>query len=301
MTFSEREPSSKWAALEYKGVALAEVWFKPDGDPLALHFRIPTGRPETTTVRSRLTVGALLKGVGVVADEVESCRLDGAADTGADEADLALNQPLPPNPPDGSSLTVRVRVKPPARAEVHATPSEEVIPLEKWQDLESRWKAVMTLEAGITSLRMSVESLRTELEGAFRQSLTLEEKNYALQSDVAQWNRAKSRVHYALPKLREFVHRATWATATPERKRLEEIVKAHIEPRVPFAEVDRFYEELEHLQKDRQVLTATGNAVYQEGRGLAGEIQRALGTLQRNARDRAQAKRSNAREKGKFF
>lgn len=118
---------------------------------------------------------------------------------------------------------------------------------------------------------------------------------------MAQWTRAKSRVHFALPKLREFVHRATWATATPERKRLEEIVKNHIEPRVPFAGVDKVREEIEHLQKDRQVLTAQGNAALQEGRGLAGEIQRALDTLRRNAADRNRAKRSAAREKGKHF
>lgn len=300
MKIAAREPSSKWAALKHDGEVVAGVWFKPDGDPLALKFRIPQSRAEVSDFRSRLTLETLLKAVGVATEEVESWRLDDA-DPVTPEAAHVLSQPLPPVPADAPHLTVHVRLKALAPAVPPIERSDEDIPLERWQDLESRWKAVMTLEAGVTSLRMSVESLRAELEGAFRQSLTLEEKNYALQADVAQWNRAKSRVHYALPKLREFAHRATWATATPERKRLEEIVKNHIEPRVPFAGIDKFFEELEHLQKDRQVLTATGNAVYQEGRGLAGEIQRALGTLQRNARDRAQAKRSTAREKGKFF
>ncbi|MBX9627893.1 MAG: hypothetical protein K2X82_29105 [Gemmataceae bacterium] len=298
MKFSDRAPSGKWAALKRDGAVIAGVWFKPDGDPHALSFRVPQARPETADLRGRLTLETLLKAVAVSAEEVESWRVGDEPDAGTDADRTELNRPLP----DVPDLTVHVRLKPPAEAAVAPIErSDEDVPLEKWQDLEARWKAVLALEAGITSLRMSIEGLRAELEREFRRSLNLEEKNYALQSDVAQWTRAKSRVHFALPKMREFVHRATWATATPERKRLEDIVKNHIEPRVPFAGVNRFYEELEHLQKDRQVLTATGNAVYQEGRGLAAEIQRALGTLQRNATDRARARRSNAREKGKFF
>jgi hypothetical protein len=101
--------------------------------------------------------------------------------------------------------------------------------------------------------------------------------------------------------VREFIHRATWATGTPERKRLDELFQTHIEPRVPFPEVDKVREELEHLQKDRQVLFAQGNAVSQECRGIAGEVQRALGTLRRNAADRARSKRSAGREKGKYY
>lgn len=305
MKFADRAPSEKWAALKRDGVVIAGVWFKPDGDPHALSFRVPHARPETADLRGRLTLETLLKAVAVSAEEVDSLRLGDGTDAGTEADRSELGRPLPDIP----DLTVRVRLKaaaevsaePPPPAAAPIEPSDEDVPLEKWQDLEARWKAVLALEAGITSLRMSVEGLRAELEREFKRSLNLEEKNYALQSDVAQWNRAKSRVHYALPKMREFVHRATWATATPERKRLEDVVKNHIEPRAPFAGVDQVREELEHLQKDRQVLTATGNAVYQEGRGLAGEIQRALGTLQRNAADRARAKRSNAREKGKFF
>ena len=300
MTFSERAPSGRWAALTHKGEAVAEVWFKPPDDPLGLVFRVAQDRFQTSEIVRRLTVEALLRTVAVSADEVESWRLGEAPDPGADGTDLGLRQPLPPPPPDAPHLTVHVRLKPPAPA-APAEASEPDIPLQKWQDLEARWQAVLGLEAGITSLRLSMEGLRAELEGGLRRSLNLEEKNYALQSDVAQWNRAKSRVHYALPKMREFVHRATWATATPERKRLEEVVENHIEPRVPFPNVDRVREELEHLQKDRQVLTAQGNSVLQEGRGLLAEIQRALGTLQRNATDRARAKRSAGREKGKHF
>lgn len=179
--------------------------------------------------------------------------------------------------------------------------SSEQLPPEQWQALEALWKTILGLEASIDSSRLGMEGVRGEMETAFRRSMTVEEKVHGLQSDVAQWNKAKNRVHYALPKAREFVHRATWAVATPERKRLEEIVKNHIEPRVPLPDVDQVREQLEHLQKDRQVLFAQGNAVLQECRGIIAEIQRAAGTLQRNAADNARRKREASRQKGKFF
>jgi len=183
-------------------------------------------------------------------------------------------------------------------------PAENVAPetpLETWQALEALWKTILGLEATIDNARLGMDGIRSEMETAYRKTLGVEEKLNALQSDVAQWNKAKTRVHYALPKVKEFIHRATWSLAVPERKRLEEIVKNHIEPRVPLPELDRVREQLEHFQKDRQLLFAQGNAVYQECRGIIAEIQRALSTVQRNAADRARAKRSAKREKGKFF
>ena len=179
--------------------------------------------------------------------------------------------------------------------------SEQEIPLEKWQALEAVWKAILGLEASIDASRLSMDGLRAEMDGAFKKTLAVEEKMHALQADVSQWTKAKSRVHYALPKVREFIHRATWASAVPERKRLEEIVRNHIEPRNPLPEVDKIREQLEHLQKDRQVLFAQGNAVYQECRGITAEIQRAMSTLQRNAADNARRKRDAKRQKGKYF
>jgi hypothetical protein len=179
--------------------------------------------------------------------------------------------------------------------------AEEEIPLEKWQALDALWKGILVLEASIDSVRMSVDGLQGEMEAAYRKPLNTEEKLHGLQSDVAQWNKAKNRIHYTLPKAREFIHRATWALATPERKGLEEIFKHYVEPRNPILDVDKIREHLEHLQKDRQLLFAQGNAVCQECRGILAEIQRALSTLQRNAADRARAKRSAKREKGKHF
>ncbi len=190
---------------------------------------------------------------------------------------------------------------PPSQAANHDESREQEIPLEKWQVLEALWKGILGLEASIDTARLSVDSLRAEMETAFKKPLNVEEKLHALQSDVAQWNKAKNRIHYALPKAREFIHRATWALAVPERKRLEDIFRNHIEPRNPLPDVDQVREQLEHLQKDRQVLFAQGTAVSQECRGIIGEIQRALSTLQRNAADNARRKRDAKRQKGKPY
>ena len=40
MSFSEQAPSKQWAALKYRGEKFAEVWFKPEGEPCAVIFRI---------------------------------------------------------------------------------------------------------------------------------------------------------------------------------------------------------------------------------------------------------------------
>ena len=145
-----------------------------------------------------------------------------------------------------------------------------------------------------------MDGLRSEMESALKKSLSVDEKLNALQNDVQQWSKAKSRIQFALPKVREFVHRATWALAVPERKRLDDIVKNHIEPRIPFPDVDAVRQQMEHLLKSRQVLFAQGNAVYQECRGITAGIQNTLSTLQRNAADSARRKRDAKRQKGKY-
>jgi hypothetical protein len=181
-------------------------------------------------------------------------------------------------------------------------PSEQEVPQEKWQALETLWKGILGLEASIDTSRVSMDGLRAEMEAAFKKPLNVEEKLHALQADVAQWNQAKNRIHYALPKVREFIHRAVWALTLPERKRLEEIFRNHIEPRIPLpqlTQMDEVREQLEHLQKQRQVLFGQGSAVHQECRGIIAEIQRALSTLQRNAADNARRKREAKRNNRK--
>src|SRR5262249_4644591 len=157
------------------------------------------------------------------------------------------------------------------------------------------------LEASVETLRISLEALRGEMEAASRRALTADEKVHALNADVAVWNKAKTRIIHALPKMREFIHRSTWAAGTPERKQIEEVFKNHIQPRVPFPQIDEVVEQLENLLKDRQVLSAHGVSVQQECKGIAADVQGALRTLQSNAAANATRKRGATIAKGKSF
>jgi hypothetical protein len=241
-----------------------------------------------------LTAENLLKGVGVAPEVVVSCRRDGGGH------DPDLSRPLAPPAPDLAYLTLNVRLRPTEDAAPGAG-AENDIPEARWQDLEARWNAILGLEASIDTLRISMESLRNELESSSRRGLTPDEKVHAFNADVAQWSKAKNRIVYALPKLREFIHRSTWAVGTPERKKLEEVVKNHIRPRVPLPEMDRLVEQLESLLKDRQVLSAQGVAVQQECKSILGDVQGTLRTLQGNAAANAARKRGAANERSNKF
>lgn len=299
MNFTGQPPSKQWAPLKYRGEKLAEVWFKPEGEPFALVFRIPQASFQIPDIGQRLTAEDLLKAVGVAAAEVESWRHDGAPPSGAGGSDSELRGPLPPPPHDATHLTLTVNLKPPPQA---AAPEEggPEIPEAKWQDLEARWKAVLDLEASIDTLRISMEGLRGEMEASSRRTLRTDEKVHALNADVAQWHKAKNRVHYALPKVREFIHRSTWAAGAPERKKLEELFKNHIRPRIPFPGSDKVLEQLENLLKDRQALSAQGVSVYQDCKTIAADVQGALRTLQSSAAANATKKRGELGG-GKYF
>lgn len=301
MNFSEQPPSKQWAALKYRGKKIAEVWFKPEGEPFALVFRIPRKSFHIPGMGQLLTTENLLNAVAIATDEVESWRHEDASPSGMNGTNPALRHPLLPPPQDVTHLTIHVRLKPPPQAAAPKESSEPEVPLEKWQELEARWNAILGMEATIDGLRQRMESLRSEMEAASRKMLTAEEKVHALNADVAQWEKAKSRVHYTLPKVREFIHRATWARGLPERKQLEELVKNYIQSQVPFPEMDKAPEQMEHLLKDRQVLSAQGVAVCQECGNICADIQRALRTLQSNATAKARGKMSATRAKGKFF
>jgi hypothetical protein len=170
----------------------------------------------------------------------------------------------------------------------------------KWQELEPRWKAILGLEAIIDTLRINLEGLRTEMESSFKKTLTGEEKVNALSNDVVQWTKAKSRVHFALPKAKEFIHRAIWARGTPERKRLDEFFKNPIGAHIPLPEVEKVLEELEILRKDRQDLSGQGVTVHQDCRSIVADVQAALRTLQINAAARPAKKRGSTGAKGKL-
>src|SRR5262249_34023387 len=148
-----------------------------------------------------------------------------------DGPDSELGNPLPPPPQDVTHLGLHVTLKPPPQPVAPDESGGPEIPEARWQDLETRWNPILGLEASMGALRMSMEARRAEMEASSRKILTPDEKVHALNADIAQWNKAKSRVLFALPKAKEFIHRATWATGTPERKMLEELFKNHIRPR----------------------------------------------------------------------
>jgi hypothetical protein len=295
VNFSERPPSNQWAALKYRGEKLVEVWFKPQGEPFALTFRVPQTSFHLPGVGQFLTPENLLKAVGIAAAEVESWHHEGQSQSAAPE----LGRPL--SPPDAAHLTIHVRLKSPLQAVAATAGGEADIPEARWQDLEARWDAVLRLEASVDTLRISMEALRGEMEAATRKMLTADEKVHALNADVAQWTKAKTRVLHSLPKARDFIHRSTWAVASPERKKLEEVFKNHIQPRVPFPESDQVLGQIEHLLKDRQVLSALGNAAYQDCKSSLADAQGTLRTLLANAKANATRKRGTNIAGGQSF
>jgi len=301
VNFSEQPPSKEWAALKYRGERIAEVWFKPEGELFALTFRIPQKSFHLPDMGQLLTPENLLMAVGITTEEVESWRHEGTPQSGVNGSHSDLKHPLSPPPQDASHLTVSVRLKPPPQVVDPNESREPEISEAKWQDLEARWKLIEGLEATIDTLRLRMGGLRAEMEASMKKTLTTEEKVHALNADVAQWNKAKSRVHYALPKVREFIHRATWAKGTPEKKKLEELFKNDIRHQISFAQIDNVREQLENLLKDRQVLSSQGASVYQECKSISADVQGALRTLQSNAAAKARKKMGASRKKGKFF
>ena len=301
MNFSEQPPSKQWAALKYRGEKFAEVWFKPEGEPFALTFRIPQSSFQIPGMGQRLTTENLLKAVGIATEEVESWRHEGASPSGLNRSDSDLGHPLAPPPQDVPHLDLYVSVKPPPQGVAPDESSEPEISEAQWQDLEARWKAILDLETSMEALRISMEGLRAEMEASSRKTLTTEEKVHALNADVAQWNKAKSRVLYALPKVREFIHRSTWAMGSPEWKKLEELFKNHIRPRIPFPQMDKVLEQLESLLKDRQVLSAHGVTVYQECKSVSVDVQGVLRTLQNSATSNAKKQKGPIGSRGKSY
>jgi hypothetical protein len=177
--------------------------------------------------------------------------------------------------------------------------NDTAIPEGRWQELETRWHSILGLEANMDTSRIAMDALRVEMEAAVRKMLTGDDKIFAMNADVAQWTKAKSRVQFALPKVREFLHRATWATAAPERKALQELFKQHIQPRIPYPGMDQLTDELESLLKNRQVLATHATSIYHECKAITAEVQAALRTLQRNAAARATKKRAVTSNRGK--
>ena len=299
MNFSEQPPSKQWAALKYRGEKFAEVWFKPEGEPFALTFRIPQKSFQISGMGQRLTTENLMRAVGIATEEVESWRHEG--DSGVNGPNPELRHLLPRPPQDVSHLNIYVRLKPPPQAVAPSESGEPEIPETKWQELEARWKAILGVEATTETLRIRMEGLRAEMEASWKKTLNSDEKLHARNADVAQWNKAKNRVHHALPKVKEFIHRSIWAMGSPERKRLDELYNDHIQPRISFPQIDEVLKQLDELRKDRQVLSAHGVTVHQDCKSISGDVQGALRTLQSNAAANAIKKRAATGTRGKSF
>lgn len=299
MDFADVPPSRQWQALKYRGEPCAEVWFKPENQPLAVVFRVPRASFDHEELAGLLTAANLLGSVGISVELVDSWRLEGAAgETPADEQPT-LDANLPPPSEQAGHLQLIVQVKPVPK-EADQPEAAPDIPEAKWNEIEARWNAVLGLEASLETLRISVEGARAELDSASRRVLTGDDKIYAMNADVAQWSKAKNRALFALPKAREFIHRATWATSSPERKKLEELFKTHIRGRIPFPDADQVLEQLEHLLKERQVLAAHGTTVLQDCKGIAADVQGCLRTLQSNASANAIRRRAAANSRGRM-
>jgi hypothetical protein len=301
VVFSEQPPSKQWLALKYRGEEFAEVWFKPQGEPCALTFRIPQKSFHIPGMNQLLTVDNLLKAVAIAPQEIESWHQGDVSHPGMNGSNPELTNPLPPPPQHVIQVEICVRLNPPPEAVARAASGEPEIPSETWQDLEARWKAILSLEATMDTLRITMEGLLLEMEASLTKTLTVEQKIHALRSDVAQWNKTKNGVRFALPKVKDFIHRSTWAIGAPERKRLEELYKGHIQPHIPFAKLPEMVKQLEDLQKQRQVLSAQGATVYQSCRSLASECSNALRTLQSNAAAKAHRKKVDPAFKSRFF
>ena len=139
------------------------------------------------------------------------------------------------------------------------------------------------------------------MEASSKERLTTDEKVHALNADVVQWNKAKSRIHYTLPKVNEFIHHAVWAKGKPERKRLDEFFKNPLGPHIPVSEIDTVLEEMEILRKDRQVLAGQGATLSQECKNIVADVQAALRRLQINAAARPARKKGATGAKRKSF
>jgi hypothetical protein len=95
VNFSDQPPSHEWAALKYRGATIAEVWFKPEGEAVALMFRIPQKSFQAPDTRQRLTTESLLRAVALATDQVESWHLGDASHSGTGGPNPQLGDPLP--------------------------------------------------------------------------------------------------------------------------------------------------------------------------------------------------------------
>ena len=112
MTFAEQPPSKQWAALKYRGEKFAEVWFKPEGEPCVVTFRIPHGNFQIPGMDKQLTIENLLKAVAIVPEDVDSWRQGDVWHSGMHGSNPDFKNALAPPPPQVSHLDIHGRLNP---------------------------------------------------------------------------------------------------------------------------------------------------------------------------------------------
>ncbi len=298
MNFAGQAPSTQWATISFRGEAFAEVWFKPASMPNGLTFRIPQATFHHPAISQHLTIGNLLKAIGLDAEAVQSWRTTDETQNEVANYHAEILQPLPSLPSDTPQLYLHVLIKQTILSEETPASFDPKQALIKWQELQARWNTILGMEVTIDTLRQRMESLKSEIESESARAMTTDEKLNSLNADVAQWNKAKSRSRYVLPRMKEYIHRATWVLGTPERKTLEETFKKDAACPSNLAELDR---ELQILLKDRQILAAQGTTCHHEGRSSCDEMKKSHQTMHRNAAANAVKKRAITRAKGKTY
>ncbi|HMO36317.1 MAG TPA: hypothetical protein PKA06_09760 [Gemmatales bacterium] len=297
MKFAELPPSRQWSTLKYQGEIIAEVWFKPEGESELLTIRVPHSAVSSPVIQPLLTIANLLKSMGLSPEEVETIYGEDESKTKLSSYAITLKEPLAPFPESIDTLYLQVLFK---ATEATLNPSSITtteVNQSLGQTISMLWNSILGIESTVDSLRQRMESLRGEMESVTKASLTSDEKLHAPNLDVAEWNKAKSRCRYVLPKVKEFIHRATWAMGTPERKKLTDLFKLESEAQTLEQPPPNLLEDLQNLLKDRQILSAQGVSAYQEGRASCDEVKKSLQTLKRNAHANAVKKRASNRSK----
>ena len=139
-------------------------------------------------------------------------------------------------------------------------------------------------------MRKSMEGLRAELEASMRRTLTADEKVYALSADMVQWNKAKSRAHYALPKASEFIHRATWAAGRPNGSDWAKSLRTPSDRSPPSRRPPRY-------RKNSKCCGKTGKVIPERCDGLSGVQGRSPPTFEDLADARGAMRRQGPRRR----
>ena len=275
MDFSKRAPSTKWTTLTYEGAVVAQVWFKPEGNPVGLQFLMPTRAFQLPDLENHLTMANLLKTVQIELKEIQSWTCSGIVHEGMNGTNPDFNKRIGPSSNSSDPVPIDVLLN-----SGHAS---EITP-EQWNDLASRWDKIALLESEISRIRTEAERLCAKLDSLWNTTLTLEDK-YASRLDIAKWEEAKKRIPHLRPELIGFLK--SWnsiAAASIETKsRFVELIKTR-NSSFSQMEMSNALNELESIRKNRQVWISRGNDLCNLAQGVMSRAQVVLGQLKSSAK-----------------